>query len=229
MKKNALSAGKLIVSLQLFLLVLAGAAAGIAIGIFILYRHSPSAYQPPAAANSDQISPYLTHQLAPDFFNQVQLDKPFELVVKQDGLNEIISQLDWPAELGEITFDRPMVIFSNQAVYLMGTANYKGLSSVATIQAQPALNPDGRLQLNIQSIRLGLLPVTTLVSTLAQHVLDANLENFENQPQWAAIVQSIIRNEPFEPVFAIYDYTVRLRSFHLEEGILKLYLEPVKP
>ncbi|MBP8605298.1 MAG: hypothetical protein KBI46_05585 [Phycisphaerae bacterium] len=229
MKKTASSAGKPMFGLRLFLLTVAAGAVGIVIGIFSLYRYTPGAYQPPASPNSDQISPYLTHELAPDFLNRVQLDKSFELIIKQDGLNEIISQQDWPAELGEITFDKPMVIFANRAIYLMGTVNYRDLSSVATVQAQPVLNPDGRLRLNIQSIRLGLLPVTTLVGTLVQQILDANQEYFSDQPQLAAVIEAIIRSEPFEPVFTIYNYTVRLSRFHIEEGILKLYLEPVRP
>ena len=65
---------------------------------FLLYRHGR--YKP-IEHNSDnyrpgEVSPYLTNDLLPKIYNGAQRSEPFELVVTQDGLNDIITHFDWP-------------------------------------------------------------------------------------------------------------------------------------
>lgn len=228
MKKNTLQPVKDKSCLRQWFWILTVVAAGAAVGVFILFRHTPAAYQPKEPDNPSQVSPYLTHQLGPDFFNQVQLDKPFELNVEQAGLNDILSRFDWPQPLGDMSFSDPMVVFAEQSVYVMGTLEYGDISSVVTIVASPIMKPDGRMDLNIQSIRMGMMPVTTWVRGLAQKAFDDNQSSFEGEPQLEEIVRAVIHNEPFEPVFKISDRTVRITRFSVEPGFLKLMLETAK-
>ena len=58
-------------------------------GIYLL-THVPGEYQPLRPPPTDEVSPYLTHYLAPNFHNNIQLDEPFDVVAAQKGLNEII-------------------------------------------------------------------------------------------------------------------------------------------
>jgi len=202
---------------------------GVLIGIAILVWHKPHAYQPLYPDNPEQVSLYLTHQLGPDFFNQIQLDKPFELLIEQTGLNDIVSRLPWPQQFGEVSFSDPVLTFSPDTIVLMGHLEISNVSSILTIICSPVMSGDGKICLNIRTIRLGMVPVTTLIAALAQNVFDGNRQAFSEDPQAAAIVQAIIHNEAFDPVFWISDYKVRITGFSINPGILNVNLHPVNP
>jgi len=207
-------------------------AAGVLAGICILFWYTPRAYNPVQVENPEQVSLYLTHQLGPEFFNQIQRGEPFELIIPQSGLNDITSRWIWPQQFGEMSFSDPYVTFSNQSILLMGTLAYEGVSSVISIIAFPTMNSDGEINLDIQSIRLGMVPVTTLVTKLAQKAFDDNRSSFEEDPKAEEIVQEIIRNEPFDPIFLFSteycECWVRISKFSIEQGLLKLTLLPEK-
>lgn len=194
-------------------------------GVF-LCRYTPQAYQPQPVDHPEQVSPYLTHKLGPDFVNQVQLDKPFELVVEQDGLNDIIRRQSWVEQFDDFAFTDPVVLFAQDTIYLMGTLDYKGLSSVVTVIAYPKMTPQGAISLDIQSIRLGVIPVTKLVGYLAVKGFDQSRDCFEDEPQLEEIVRAIVHNEPFDPVFKISDQTVRITQFTLLPEKLLLQFKP---
>jgi len=201
-------------------------AAGVLAGICILFWYTPRAYKPVQTENAEQVSLYLTHQLGPEFFNQIQQNRPFELIISQSDLNDIISQEFQSQEFGDVLFSDPHIIFSDQSILLMGTLAYDGVSSVVSITAFPTMNSDGKINLDIQSIRLGMVPVTTLVTKLAQKAFDDNRSSFEEDPKAEENVQAIIRNEPFDPVFWFPEQWVRISNFSIEQGSLKLTLLP---
>lgn len=201
---------------------------GVLVGMLILIFHKPNAYEPLQPENPEQVSLYLTHELGPDFFNQVQLDKPFDLVIEQQGLNDIISRLDWVQELGPLSLQQPNIIFKDGSILLMGNLQHNGISVILSILTCPTMDANQQICMNIQSIRLGMLPVTKLVSNLSEKALDDNRDAFKDDPEVERIVQSIIRNEPFDPVFWISDRRARITSFAIENEVLKLTFLPEK-
>lgn len=205
---------------------LGAVAAGVLVGIGILLGYTPRTYKPAEPENTEQVSIYLTHELGPEFFNQIQRGEPFELIIPQSGLNDIASQRDWPQQFGDMSFSNPDVVFSDQSILLMGTLTYERVSSVISITALPVMNPDGKINMNIQSVRLGMVPVRTLVTKLAQKALDDNRSSFEGDEKAEESVQAIIHNEPFDPVFQLSEYGVRISNFSIEQGALKLTLLP---
>ncbi len=205
----------------LFCLVLAALAGG---GVF-LCRWDPRAYRPQPVENPEQVSGYLTHELGPDFINQVQLDNPFDLIVRQDGLNDIISRGGWDGQFDDFAFTDPVIIFDTDTIYLMGTLDYKGLASVLTIIAAPQMNDEGLIHLNIRSIRLGMMPVTTLVKHLAQKAFRQSQGQFDD-PRTEEIIRAVIEGRPFEPVFEISDRPVRITDMTIDPGQLRLRFRP---
>lgn len=202
-------------------------AAGALLGIGILFWYTPRSYQP---QKEEPASLYLTHKLLPEFHNEVQKGKPFELIIPQSILNEMISQQFRPEELGDISFSSPYIALSDQMIVLMGTLGYENVSSVLSIAALPILDSEGQINMNIQSIRLGMVPMKTLVTKLAQKAFDDNRDDFEDDPRAEKTIQAIIDNEPFEPIFLFsteyFESWVRISKFSIEPGILKLTLSP---
>ncbi|RKY09149.1 MAG: hypothetical protein DRP56_03050 [Planctomycetota bacterium] len=205
---------------------LGAVAMGVLGGVCILFWYTPRSYKPVRPENTEQASVYLTHELGPELFSQIQRNKPFELIVSQSGLNDIIGRWDWPQQFGEMSFSDPHVIFSSPSILLMGTLTYEGVSSVVSITALPVMNPDGTININIQSVRLGMVPVTTLVTKLAQKAFDENQIRFDGDLKAAETVGAIIRNEPFDPVFWFPDYWMRVSKLSIEPGSVKLGFLP---
>jgi hypothetical protein len=73
-----------------------------------------------------------------------------------------------------------------------------------------------------------MMPVTKLIATLCQKTLNDNRNSFEQDPDAEKMIQSIIRNEPFDPVFWISDRRVRITNFTVEQDVLTLTLLPEK-
>ena len=203
---------------------------GILIGICFLFWYTPKAYKPPEVTNSEQTSVYLTNELGPNFFNNIQKDKPFELIIPQDELNNIFIQEFGTETFGDASFSNPHVTFSDKSILLMATLTYNDVSSVLSIKALPIIDNEGKIDLNIQFIRLGMLPVETLVTKLAQKVFDENRSCFEDDPKAAENIQAIIQKKPFDPTFQFSienrQYQVRITNFQITQGFLKLTLQP---
>jgi hypothetical protein len=195
--------------------------------VMILLGYTPGIYQPFARPGSGEVSPYLTHTLGPDFFAGMQNEQPFEMVFQQWGVNEMLALSTEPMAFGEFTLSSPNVVFYPDSVVLMATVGIKNVSSVLSITAQPKMDAAGRLNLNIQSATLGAVPVMGLVRKIGQEAVNAYLTG-EDEQALAGIVNHVLNNEPFEPSVSVSKYTLRLKGLTLEEGKVRLLIEPVK-
>ncbi len=204
----------------LFLLALVAMA-------MILLGHTPGDYLPRAIPPSGQVSPYLTHTLGPDFFNAVQVGQPFDLAIEQRYVNEIFAFTAGTMEVEEMTLSSPMVAFYPGSFVFMVTVGMKGVSSVLSVTAAPAVDEAGLLHPNIRSVTLGAIPVMSFARKIAQQCADQCLSADDDQ-EIVAIVNGVLGNRPFEPVMKISKYTVRLKGLRLEAEKLILRVEPVE-
>ncbi len=78
----------------------------VAATVAVLLLHKPSGYHPavPAATdpNGQQVDPYLYRDLSSKFYNDAQSQRPFEMVVLDQALNQAIAQLKWPQVSGGV-------------------------------------------------------------------------------------------------------------------------------
>ena len=199
-----------------------------------LALHKPKGYQyAEKVTENQQVSEYLTHYLAPHVHNNIQFDVPFRVIVPQDGINEIIAEdnlfgLEWPVELSIASFSTPSAYFMPNAIYLMGTVEVLGLDILVMICANPILDEEGLLRLNIEYVRAGALDISLLAKGLAEKFIADELEDQDNY--WLKDIEgAICENKPFEPVFpTIYDREIRLIESNISEGELVLVFEPEK-
>lgn len=193
---------------------------------WVMLGFSPRAYQPLPTDHPEQVSPYLTHQLGPDFYNQVQLNEPFDLVIEQAGLNDIIGRNGWPQQFDEVTVFRPVIAFEKDFIYLMSRIEVYGFSSVLTVAARPEMDARGYLNFNIRSVRLGLVPITAIAARVAEKAVADSAAEFQDWPDLEVMFKAIVTNTFFEPTFDFGRQRVGLRSFSLEPGLLRLHLAP---
>ncbi len=212
---------------RLTLIVLAVVLA-IVIVFLALLLHRPAYYQPLDFAGSNEVSLYLTNELLPQLYNGAQLQEPFDLVVTQKGINDIVVHSRWPQEFGSVKFSVPMVFFSPGSIVLVGPVVMEGAEFIGTIVAEPALDAEGLLNLQVVSVQIGAVDITPLARVLAMRICQqqfaaAGIDANDVQAQMAA---SLLDGVPFKPVFEVEDKKVRVDKIMIESKKLTIHFVP---
>jgi uncharacterized protein YpmS len=200
--------------------------------IFALLLYRPGRYKPADLGSGSykrgQVSPYLTHDLGPVFNKGVQYREPFELVVTQKGINDIITRGNWPMESEGILLYAPAVLLVPGAVVLMGTADVKGVEFVVTIELEPKIDEQGLLNLHVGKVKVGAMNITPLVKMMAKkmYMQRINALDVDTEAVQTKIAASLLNDEPFEPVFRIDDKKVRIEKITVAKEKLLLRLVP---
>jgi hypothetical protein len=203
--------------------------SAIVVIVFALLLHRPAYYKPLDFANSKEVSLYLTNQLLPELYNGAQLQEPFNLVVTQSGINDIVARFEWPKEFSSIRFSAPMVFFVPDSIVLMGTVFLEGAEFVGTVVAEPGLDAEGLLNLQVVSVKIGAVDITPLARVLARRICQQQFAaaGIGAEDVQAQVAASLLDGEPFKPVFKIEDKKVRVEKITIEQKKLTIRLVPV--
>jgi hypothetical protein len=204
-------------------------ASAVVIIVFALLFHRPSFYKPLDYAGSKEVSLYLTNELLPELYNGAQLQEPFDLVVTQNGINDIVARFEWPQDFGSIRVSAPMVFFSPDSIVLMGTVVLEGAELVVTVIAEPVLDTKGLLNLNVVSVKMGAVDITPLARVLVRKICQQQFaaHGIGKEDLRAQVAASLLDGEPFEPVFKIEDKKVRVEKITIKQKELTIHFVPV--
>ncbi len=217
------------------LLIWLGVDLFIALLVIVLLLHKPSRYHPAPPTepdpNGQQVDPYLHRDLWSKFYNGAQRQRPFEMVVLDQALNEAIAKLKWPQETGGLTFSAPQVVFTSGRIILMGTTAIEGAEFVLTLAFGPRLDEQGNLNLLVEEVKVGAMPVTLLAKMMAKKMYKERLESapVDTEDLRTKIAASLFNEEPFAPVLKVEDKWVRLKSLELTDGKLAAQFIPAPP
>jgi hypothetical protein len=194
--------------------------------IIILLFHRPAAYQPVYIRPDNSISTYLTNELLPRVYNGVQYGEPFDLVITQEGINDVVGRYKG----GGKRFSRPMVVFSPGRAVLMGTVNLGGLKFIAGFSVEPEIDMQGYVNLKLRKVKIGAVSITPFGKRLAGRMFGEQISAAQKDAQGieGLMVRMVLNNEPAEPVFDIEDKKVKLEKITVEEGKVTIRLLPVK-
>ncbi len=216
--------------LVIWLLVdLAVAALVLALLVYRPSRYKPVVSTLPPDPNGARVHPYITHELAPKLNNGAQFQRPFEVVVLDQRLNEAIAQETWYQDAGRVYVFAPQVLFTPERVILMGTASIEGAEFVVTFELAPQLNEDGRLSLSVEKVKVGAMNLTLAAKAMAKKMYRERIEAgaFNTENIGTKILAALLNGEPFDPVFDIGDKRVRLTGFTLTDGQLTTQFTPL--
>jgi uncharacterized protein YpmS len=198
--------------------------------VFALLLYRPGRYKPPGSGNYRQgeVSPYLTNELSPTIYNGTQRLEPFDVVITQDGLNDIIARGNWPMESEGVLLYAPAALFVPGRLVLMGTADAKGVEFVVTIELEPIIDEQGFLNLQVAKVKVGAMNITPLAKIMAKKMYMQKIAALDvDTKAWRTkIVASLLNDEPFVPVFTIDDKTVRIEKITIEKEKLLAHLVP---
>lgn len=198
------------------------------VSFVLLLLHKPAHYDSPDLAHDNQVSPYLTHELLPELYNNAQLGEPFELVVTEEGMNDVIARSRWPKQSDGINFSVSKVLFETDNIVLMGTAAAGGVEFAVTVIAQAGIDRKGLLNLQVTRVKIGALNLTTLCKMIAKRIYAGRLDTADTGKKdiRLQIAASILNDEPFVPVFKIEDKKVQAEKIKITNGKLTILLTP---
>jgi len=203
--------------------------------VLSLLFYRPAAYHPvmpPVGAdpNERRVHRYLTHELANTLYNGAQEQRPFDMVVLDRPLNEAIAQSGWLQESAGVRLTAPAVAFDLGRVVLMGRADLQSAGFIITIEIEPRIADDGRLNLSVRKVKVGAMNVTPLARIMAKKMYRERVEAGDVDPDdWRTkIAASLLNDEPFEPVVPVEDKWVRLQSVDIKPGELLARFVPAK-
>ena len=202
---------------------------GILLSLMVTFR--PLAYKPVKPVGPEQVSPYLTHKLGPDIYNNLQMDEPFRVLVAQEGINDIISRWEWPYQAGRASISTPMIVFDDDTLILMASVKIAKIPTVVTVSFKPELDEKGLLILNLEHITAGILNITPLARAVTSVAIRNELEYVteEDNMRWLEDLRdALLENKAYDPVFPVYEDSIRVEEVKLVKGQLTLLFTPVE-
>jgi len=208
----------------------------LAVVISLLF-YRPAGYKTPRLAADEKVSKYLTHQLLPQLYNGAQQGRPYELIVSEQGINDIIAHSDWPKQAGGASFYAPTVSFCPPNIIIMSVVMLQGVEFVVTIVLKPSIDQQGLLNLDIRKVKVGALNVTPIAKMIAGKMYRQQLAAapVDKDDIRAKIAASLFNSEPFEPILNIKpalgarQIKVRIEKVDIEPEKLTLHLVPLQP
>jgi hypothetical protein len=224
-KKRRMSrTGKLLCWLFVDLIV-----AAVVIGLLL---HKPGGYNPTdfesAAYEPGQVSPYLTHDLSPRIYNGAQRGRPFDVVITQAGINEIVASWGWPKMSRGVMLYSPAVVFRPGSAVLMGTASVSGAEFVVTIEIRPKIDEKGLLSFHVSKVKIGAMNVTPIAKITAKKMYLQRIASvpIDKEAIQTRIAESLLSDASFEPVFKVDDRKVRIDRISVGKERLTAHIVP---
>ena len=193
--------------------------------LLLLYR--PSYYVPSVIVDDNKISPYLSHILLPEIYNGLQTGESFEIVLTEEGVNDIIVRLGWPKVKGSLSFSVPQVFFKADKIIIASPVKFKGVELMATALIKPGIDQEGLLGLPIKKIKLGAVRFTIAGKSIAKRILNRQMGdvNHSKNDFKQLIIGALFDNEDFEPVFDVEaNKKIRVQRIIVEQGKLTIGL-----
>jgi hypothetical protein len=198
------------------------------LGIFLLFLvYKPAGYRAVVPDNSGRVSTYLTHQLGQDFYNKAQLGEPFELVIQEAGINDLIATGGWSGQSGDARASLPVVHFVKDKVVVMISVYLSGIEFVATVDVKPGINEEGKLTVALDSVKVGAVPVTIAAKVVAKKMYNEQISGLPKDDIRVRIARAMFEDQPFEPVMEVDGKTVKIGKIRVEQGIMRVDFVPV--
>ena len=196
---------------------------------YVLIAHKPAGYAPLKISDTNQISPYLAKQLMPKIYNGAQMGEPFEVVLTQDGLNDIVARLPQPLQLNNILITGPQVILQPKDLILMATIKARPFDLYGSIDLQPSIDSNHLLNLHVTSVSLGAVNITPIALSIANKALTNWLESTgsDSNDIVAEVGMSLLNERPFEPIFEINGSSLKIVNITLAYKQMTVQLAPV--
>ena len=198
--------------------------------LFILLTHKPAHYSPFSAESSEtQEHDYLRDELIVQLNDGAKTGDAFEVVITQDGLNEIIFKTEWLANSQAGETSSPCVFFETDRIVLMLETALKGANFIVSIAVKPEINEQGLMCLEMVQMKVGALDMVFLARTIAKRMYNQKVSQgqYDSENLQNLAVASLFNDEPFDPIFEFEGRKFRTEQMFIEPQELTVLLRKV--
>lgn len=204
---------------------------GLAVIVALLVLKKPADYNPPEAPPDKYVSQYLTNYISTEIYNGAQTGEPFDLVITEYGINDVIARSGWPKAMDNVSFSCPETTFEQDLIHLKGLMLFGNLKLYITVSAAGFLEDDGLMQLSVKQVKIGalnLLPIARLAA-ISIYQKEAAQRKLAADSWESKIMEALLFDKPFVPIFKVEDNYIRITKVDIEQGYVLIHFDPVKP
>ena len=152
------------------------------------------------------------------------------MVIDQAGINDVIAQAGWPRISSNFTFQCPQVFFTPGKIILIDKVIYNNFETIVTVVGNASFDKTNMMSLAATKVTIGALNISAIARIVAKtiHKKQQNKQPLEteiNKMLQLNIMDSLLYNKPFDPVFKIADKIIRIKAIELKQYQLIATLE----
>ncbi len=204
-------------------------SVGLVILLFVfwfvgLFR-TPPHYRPAKFVVDGNMSQYLTNYILPELHNRSQYGLPFDLVISETGINDVIARHIDANSLHQANLSDLSVTFKEGRILLTGKTVCCGIDFIVTLVLKPGIGKKGQFFLGVSKIQAGNSRVPFVAGTLERKVLKG-LNGFLNSSDTADFAKALFDNSRIEPVFSINHKKLRVEKIATQDKELIIRFLP---
>ena len=191
------------------------------VGLFKQPRH----YKTVRPSTDNHISQYLSNYIVPQIHNKSQYDQPFDLVISEAGVNDIIAAQIDANSLKRSNISDLSVTFKPGKIYLTGKTTYAGFDFVITMILKPYIDSQGRLFINASKIQAGKSRIPFAAEAVKRKIL-YELAGISGDADTAAVFASLLASDGIKPEFSINHRKLCVDEIAVRDQNLLLHFNP---
>lgn len=171
----------------------------------------PRYYRMVKPVSDGQISQYLTNYILPQLHNKSQYGQPFDLIISQDGINDIIIRHIDTNSLQRLGFSDLSVTFKKGRILLTGKTSCWGFDFVTTVVLKPYIDKKGYFRPGISKILAGKSNLPFADEIVKRKIL-YRLASLSDDSNIAGVVGILFSGDKKEPVFTLNHTKLRIEK-----------------
>ena len=204
-------------------------SAGLIILLFVfwfagLFR-TPRHYRPVKFIADGNMSQYLTNYILPELHNKSQYDQPFDLVISETGINDIIVRHIDANSLRQSNLSDLSVAFKKGRILLTGKTVYCGFDFMVTLILKPCIDKKGYFFLKVSKIQAGRSRIPFVAEAVKGKILEG-LAGFLNDLNIADSTAALFNSRRIEPVFSLNHRKLRIDKITVQDRKLIIHFLP---
>ena len=203
-------------------------SAGLAALLFVLWFvglfRTPRYYRAVKPVTGEQVSQYLTNHILPELHNKSQYDQPFDLVLSEQGINDIIARHVDSNSLLQSGLSDISVVFKKGRILLIGKTVYYGFDFIVTLVLKPGIDKKGQFFLCVSEVQAGSSRIPFIGEAVKRRIL-RELTDFLNK-NIADSTEALLNNHRIEPVFSLNHRRLRVDKITIQDKELMIHFLP---
>ena len=185
---------------------------------------TPSNFRHVKPISDGNMSQYLTNYILPQLYNKLQYDQPFDLVISEPGLNDIIVRHIDANSLRRANLSDLSVTLKKGRILLTAKTAYYGFDFIMTLVLKPYIDKNGYFSLKKSQIEAGESLIPFAGDAVKRKIIEG-LAGFFNNLKVSDFNEASF-DAKIEPVFSLNHQKHRIDKITVQDKELTIHFLP---